>query len=138
MNLFCTKPLHRGDSVEYEMPVIAERKDYLAKAQDYLAQSDYKASAIYLRTAFEQILKSHCNRKGVAVVYKEKAKELSSNDFWNAVKEDLSSDLVAKVEQARSLIMNPLSHSRVVSIYKSEVKDAIEVIRELKQALARL
>ncbi len=34
--------------------------------------------------------------------------------------------------------MNPLSHSRVVSIYKSEVKDAIEVIGELKQALARL
>lgn len=34
--------------------------------------------------------------------------------------------------------MNPLSDSRVVSIYKGEVKDAIEVIANLQQALANL
>ena len=32
--------------------------------------------------------------------------------------------------------MNPLIYSRIVSIHKGEVKDAIEVISELKQALA--
>jgi hypothetical protein len=34
--------------------------------------------------------------------------------------------------------MNPLSHARIVSIYHGEVKEAIEVISDLQQALAKL
>jgi ABC-type dipeptide/oligopeptide/nickel transport system ATPase subunit len=138
MELFCTKPHHRNDSVEYEMPILAEKKDYLSKAQEYLALNDYKAAAIYLRTAFERILKTHCDKKGIAVTYREKAQRLTSEDFWKVVKVSLQPELVKKVEEARSLIMNPLSHARIVSIYHGEVKEAIEVISDLQQALAQL
>lgn len=133
--LFCTKALNRLDGVEYEMPVFANRKDYLTKAKDYLIQNDYKASAIYLRTAFERIIKKYCDQNGVRIKYKEKAKELTSEDFWREIRDNVPTTLKERVEQVRTLIMNPLSHARIVRIYPAEVKDAIEVIEELQQAL---
>ena len=44
----------------------------------------------------------------------------------------------SKICFERSLIMNPLSHHHIVRIHYNEVKDAIEIIDELKQALAQL
>lgn len=127
--------LYSTKDVEYEIPVVAESKDYLTKAQSYLANHDYKAAAIYLRTAFEHLLKRFCEKKGLSVKYKEKAKTLTSDDFWTVVKPCVSSEIAENVEHARELIMNPLSHSRIVGIYPAEVKGAIETITQLKQEL---
>jgi energy-coupling factor transporter ATP-binding protein EcfA2 len=132
IELYCTK------DIEYEIPIFADNKDYLNKADAYLKAHDYKAAAIYLRTAFEIILKRFCNRTGVPVKYKEKVKELSSEDFWTVVKPQISQSLVAEVEQTRSLIMNPLSHARIITVYPAEVKDAIVIIQKLQQELEKL
>lgn len=132
IELYCTK------NVEYEIPVVAENKDYLAKSQDYLKTNDYKAAAIYLRTAFEVILKRCCDKQGFSVKYKEKVKELTSDDFWTVIKPYVSQALAEEVEQARSLIMNPLSHSRIISIYPAEIKEAIEIILKLQSELTQL
>lgn len=125
--------LYIDKKVEYEVPIFAESKDYLSKAKFFLEQHEYKAAAIYTRTAFEVILKRYCDKKNVAVRYKEKSKELSSDDFWSVVKEKISPELASKVEHSRSLIMNPLSHARIISVYSAEVKEAIEAIEELKR-----
>lgn len=124
--------LYIDKKVEYEIPIFAESKDYLSKAKIFLEQHEYKAAAIYTRTAFEVILKRYCDKKNLAVRYKEKSKELSSDDFWSVVKEKISPELASKVEHSRSLIMNPLSHARIISVYPAEVKEAIEAIEELK------
>jgi energy-coupling factor transporter ATP-binding protein EcfA2 len=129
VDLYCTK------GIEYEVPVVAENKDYLTKAQDYLTNHDYKAAAIYLRTAFEHLLKRYCDKKGLPVKYKEKAKVLTSDDFWAVVKPHVPSTLADEVEHARELIMNPLSHSRIISVYPAEVNEAIDFIKRLKQEL---
>lgn len=126
--------LYSTKGVEYEIPVVAESKDYLTKAQSYLANHDYKA-AIYLRTAFEHLLKRFCDKKGLSVQYKEKAKTLTSDDFWTVVKPHVTPVIVDDIEHARELIMNPLSHSRIVSVYPAEVKEAIEIVTKLKQEL---
>jgi hypothetical protein len=49
----------------------------------------------------------------------------------------VSSAIAEDVEHARELIMNPLSHSRIVSVYPAEVKEAIGTITQLKQELRR-
>ena len=42
---------------EYEIPIYVEDKAYLEKAREFLDANDYRACAIYLRTAFEFMLK---------------------------------------------------------------------------------
>lgn len=131
IEMYCDK------QVEYELPIFDESKDYLSKAKLYLSQHEYKPAAIYTRTAFEVIIKRYCDEKGLPVRYKEKSKELSSDDFWKVVKGKVSSDLATKIEHTRSLIMNPLSHARIMSVYPAEVKEAIEAIETLQQECNR-
>ena len=48
---------------EYEMPIYVEDKAYLEKTREYLDANDYKACAIYVRTAFEATIKQYCEKK---------------------------------------------------------------------------
>jgi energy-coupling factor transporter ATP-binding protein EcfA2 len=130
---------------QLEIPVWRKDKTYLEKAEDYLTiHHDLKASAVYLRTAFEVILKEFCDHKRIKVVYKEDRKKVSSDDFWQSVKTAKKNDgtlyvdcsLAQNVELYRNIIMNPLSHSRIVQVYRQEVEDAIATIKKLKQALS--
>ncbi|MYF97616.1 ATP-binding protein, partial [Candidatus Poribacteria bacterium] len=52
---------------EYEIPVCTEDKPYLKKAEEYLKLNDYKACAVYLRTAFEKIIKNFCDKRNLRV-----------------------------------------------------------------------
>lgn len=105
------------------------------KLQQFATGSLADNAAIYLRTAFEHLLKRYCDKKSLPVKYKEKAKVLTSDDFWTVVKPHVPSTLADEVEHARELIMNPLSHSRIISVYPAEVKEAIDIIKRLKQEL---
>ena len=71
---------------EYEIPRYVEDRAYLEKAKEYFAANDYKACAIYLRTAFEEIIKKFCDTKGLSVRYSEDPKKLTSEDFWTVIK----------------------------------------------------
>jgi len=55
------------------------------RAKGYLAENDYKAAVIYLRTEFETILKGFCDKRSLRVRYKPNAKDLKSDDFWQAI-----------------------------------------------------
>ena len=128
---------------QLEIPVWKTDKSYLEKAEEYLnIHHDLKASAVYLRTAFEVILKQFCNKR-IKIIYKEDRKKLSSDDFWQSVRTAQKKDgtlyvsqlLACDVELYRNIIMNPLSHSRIVQVHRKEVEDAIATIKQLKQAL---
>ncbi len=129
---------------EYEIPVYAEDKAYLEKAREYLDANDYKACAIYVRTAFEAAIKRYCEKRNLAVKYRENPKDLRSEDFWVPIKMetdeagDLLLDLrvVDKIELARKFILNELSHDTFVNIYRKELEDAIDAVAELEAALA--
>jgi hypothetical protein len=129
---------------EFEIPIFVESITYLKKAEDYFNANDYKASIIYLRTAFESMLKKFCNKNGVQVKYKEKQKELNSDDFWLPIKSFINKKdgslyvdavLAAEIELYRSIIMNPLSHSRIVTVIRKELQDAIGAVKRLETAL---
>ena len=128
----------------YEIPVYAEDKAYLEKAREYLDANDYKACAIYVRTAFEAAIKRYCEKRNLAVKYRENPKDLRSEDFWVPIKMetdevgDLLLDLrvVDQIELARKFILNELSHDTFVNIYRKELEDAIDAVAELETALA--
>ena len=121
-----------------------EGKAYLEKAREYLNANDYKACAIYVRTAFEAAIKQYCEEKNLAVKYRENPKALRSDDFWLPIKMEtdaadlplLDLRIVDKIELARKFILNELSHDTFVNIYRRELEDAIAAVAELEDALA--
>ena len=128
---------------KYEIPIYVEDKAYLEKAQAYFAANDYKACVIYLRTAFEAAIKKFCEKENLQVRYRENPKELQSNDFWEPIKKMeiddgtpfLGQELIDEIELYRSIILNPLSHSRTVTVVKKEISDAIEAVEKLEDKL---
>ena len=131
---------------EYEVPIYAEDKAYLEKARKYLDANDYKACAVYVRTAFEAAIKQYCENKGLAVRYRENPKDLKSEDFWIPIKMEVNETgtllldlrVVDKIESARKFTLNELSHASVANIYRKELEDAIEAMEELETALANV
>lgn len=132
-----------GQTDEYEIPVYVEDKAYLDKAREYLDANDYKACAVYLRTAFEAIIKRFCDKRNLRVRYYENSKRLTSEDFWDPIKTGTKRDgtpflediLITEIELYRSLILNPLNHFTIINTPKREIEDAIEAVEWLKDAL---
>ena len=131
---------------EYEIPVYAENKAYLDKAKEYLEASDYKACAVYLRTAFEAIIKRFCDKRNLRVRYCENPKQLTSEDFWDPIKTGTKRDgtsfleetLIREIELYRSIILNPLNHATIANIPKREIEETVKVVESLEAALAQI
>ncbi|RKU15247.1 hypothetical protein C6500_21410 [Candidatus Poribacteria bacterium] len=141
--------LYCGKVDGYDIPVYVEDKTYLERAREYLNANDYKACAVYVRTAYEAIIKGYCEKNNIAVKYREDRNELDSNDFWTLIRDKKITDpksnkqkrllklvLVKKIELARKFTLNPLSHANIVNIPKKELEDAIEAVEWLEDALA--
>ena len=146
-----------ADDAELELPIFAERTkgrdEYIRRAEEYYAAHDYKAAALYTRSAYEAILKFFCDKHSVPVPYVSKPKDLKADKLWNAVKSYiathqkvidkrsglkenyLDSKIISHVEKANQRILNPLSHSRPVPTYRREVQYAIAVIKKLHDRL---
>jgi recombinational DNA repair ATPase RecF len=126
-----------------ELPIYTDNKKYLERAKEHLQANDYRAAAVYTRTAFEVMLKKFCESKNLKVKYRENIKALESNDFWTEIKllckENntlfLCVKLVDKIELYRSVVLNPLSHSQIISLTKDEVNKAVEAVEKLELAL---
>ena len=128
---------------EYEIPVYVEDKAYLDKAREYLEASDYKACAVYLRTAFEAIIEEFCANRHLPVKYHRHPDKQDTQDFWDAIKIDnknsvlLDQELINDIELYRSRILNPLSHATITNIPKKEIEDTIEAVESLKNELGK-
>ena len=134
---------YTSESNEHEIPIHVQDKPYLEKAKEYFVANDYKACVIYLRTAFEAAIKKFCEKKDLRVRYRENPKKLQSDDFWEPIKkmEDngtpfLGQELINDIELYRNIILNPLSHARIVPVVKKEVSEAIEAVEKLEDKLA--
>ena len=128
-------------SDEAEIPVYVEDKAYLDKAREFLTANDHKACAIYLRSAFEEVIKKFCNEKRLPVRYRSEPNKLASQDFWEPIAHPqdgtshLDAPLITELELYRRHLLNPLSHATITNIPKKEIEDAIEAVERLKTAL---
>jgi len=120
----------------YETPLIFPDPDLISKAELHHAQCDYKAAAVYARSAFEQMLRKYCNDKRKKVTFHKQQKKYSSEDFWTATRSDLDAAMVTDVEKYRDLVLNPFSHYNTEKHeIGTELRDAIGTIKSLKTAL---
>lgn len=124
----------------FEMPIFSENKQYLDKAKEYLTNGkiDYKASVVYVRSAFEHLLKKYCATQNIPVRYKVNQRKYLSNDFWSALTKInglISEDLKMRVEVHRTHILNPLCHDDPILSVEAEIKNSIEIIEELETVL---
>jgi len=122
----------------YDIPVIFDDQDLITKAKRHLENGDYKAAAVYTRSAFEKAIQKYCEKKRKKVVFKPKLKRYNAEDFWEVVKEDLSDKTVSAVEEYRALVLNPFSHYNTESHeIGTEIRAAIEVVEKLTAELKR-
>jgi len=126
---------------DFEIPIIKIDNGYLDKAKYYLTEKDYKASAVYIRTEFERIVKTLCDKKDLTVRYKKNQKELKSDDFWKAISEQTDIDiiLVKEIEIHRGVVMNPFSHDDLEKPeFERELKDTIASVEKLHGQIATI
>ncbi len=130
---------------EYEIPIYMEDQLYLEKAKEYFAANDYKACVIYLRATFEVTIKNFCEENNLRVKYRENQKNLNSEDFWTPIKTGQRKDgtsfleqkLIDRIELYRSFVLNPLSHSGLVTVIKNEISEAIKAVENLDTELKK-
>ena len=127
-----TKSLRDDD---FEIPVIFNENGYLERAKHYLTEKDYKASAVYLRTEFERIVKTICDKQKIPVCYHKNQKETTSEDFWTAIvsQTDLDPALIHEITIHRGVVMNPFSHYDLEKPeFEAELKATITAVEKLK------
>ncbi|RIK37431.1 MAG: hypothetical protein DCC55_24355 [Chloroflexi bacterium] len=108
----------------------------LAKASYHFNNSDYKAAAVYTRSAFEKIIRSFCERKKKKIAFKSKLKDYDPQDFWDEVSPVVSSATKSAIETYRNLVLNAFSHYNTEKHeIKTELASAIKAVNDLKSEL---
>ncbi|MBD3843767.1 MAG: hypothetical protein IE909_18205, partial [Campylobacterales bacterium] len=128
---------HSND--DFEVPVYADNQNFIERAEYYLSQGDLKSSVVYLRSEFENQLKKFCDKHNLAVKYKINQRKLTTEDFLQPVMQKIQDEaLKNEIELHRTAILNPLSHSTIVSIESKEVQKSIEVIKRFIKKLKKI
>ncbi len=133
-----TKSLKDDD---FEIPVIFNENGYLERAKHYLTEKDYKASAVYLRTEFERIVKTICDKQKIPVCYHKNQKETTSEDFWTAIESqtDLDPALIHEITIHRGVVMNPFSHYDLEKPeFEAELKATVIAVEKLKNQIQNI
>lgn len=122
-----------------EIPVIFDNQDLLVKAQYHLQQCDYKAAAVYTRSAFEKLIRKHCEKKKRNVVFKSRLKDYTTEDFWKVIRDEVPAQAKNDIETYRPLVLNSFSHYNTERHeIKTELTSAIQAVENLKIELAML
>ena len=75
----------------FEIPVIRENKssspvqNFIDKAEEYFNAGDNKAAGVYLRSAFEFLLKRYCLKKKVPVNFEIDLSKLKTDVLWKSL-----------------------------------------------------
>lgn len=133
---FYAKPEHQQG---FDIPLVKGGKSFIEKAEDFYNDRDYKAAIVYIRTAFEELLKKYCSIKGIAVQYRLTTKKYTTEDFWKVLKSLPPIDGTpekAQIETYRDLVMNPLAHYNIEKPeFGREVQETIDVVKRLNGIL---
>jgi len=136
----------------FEIPVKVEHKtdshiqNFINKAEDHFNNRDNKAAGVYLRSAFEFILKKTCKKRSIPVDFKLSVSDINTEHLWGGLKKyehnlppakkKLTSGTISNIEHYRKLVLNPLSHHDVNKHeITTEIQNAIATIKTLKNEL---
>ncbi|GHS97949.1 hypothetical protein FACS189421_05670 [Bacteroidia bacterium] len=143
--------LARKNEEGFEIPIInyPDKRTTFADnliftAEEFYNKGDNKAAGVYLRTAFEYILKQYCYKK-IPIQFNPVVSEIDIEVFWNAVQKyktenpgkcKLSTQTVTDINLYRKLSLNPLCHHTIAKHeFSEEVRKAIDKIKQLHTEL---
>jgi len=151
--------LYLNGEDEFEKPFIKKHLNYFELAEKYFSEFDYSACANYLRKEVERlkkIKKKKEDNKNSDVVLFKKFKKLLKNEnltdskqhskivreligFKQGLDNETSSQIEFDLLEIKSItnrILNPYSHDDVSKpLYKSELENAIESIRKIRNTI---
>lgn len=143
--------LARKTSSGYDIPIIPPNNrgvfvnDLIDKAEYYYNEGDNKAAGVYIRSAYEFILKKFCFNK-VPVKFNTEISKIEAEDFWIAVKKyktenprrcNLTTTTITEIERLKSLTLNPLSHHSLTKPqFSLEIRKTINIINTLHTELS--
>lgn len=134
----------------FDIPIVRENnsishvQNYIDKAEEYFNQGDNKAAGVYLRSAFEFILKRFCFGKKVPVPFYIDSSKMKTDEFWSSVKLyktshracGLTQATTTQIDHYTNLVLNPLSHHDINKHeIRTEIQGAIITIKTLKAEL---
>lgn len=129
----------------YEIPILHNKTDFIVRAEHYLNNvGDLKASASYVRSEFEKLVKNFCHGKSIPVKFDKNQSKISGEDFWSACKDKTKPDgtryvsevLKNDIETQRTLVMNPFVHYDLNKpTFRAELVTTIDLVKQLKTAL---
>lgn len=126
-----------------EYPAQERHTSYLDRAWNALQNNDYKASGVYLRCAFERILKDFCIERSLLIPVKRELRNYKSEDFWPLVRNYkvkdnhklLDEGLIAEINLARRYVLNPLCHDDPTRPNREETRRTHASLERLKVLL---
>lgn len=129
----------------YEIPILHYKTDFIDRAEHYLnIVGDLKASAAYVRSEFEKLVKNFCHNKKIPVKFDKNQSKISGEDFWSACKDKtkpngtryITEALRDAIETQRTLVMNPFVHYDLNKpTFRAELVTTIALVKQLKTAL---
>lgn len=123
----------------YEIPKVFDETELIQKARYHYNNSDYKAAAVYARSAFEKMIMDYCEIKRKPVAFKKKQKDYTSQMFWDKVKGDVPVAVKNDIELYRFLTLNSYSHyNPETNPFRTDLADAITAVENLKTAIDAL
>lgn len=133
----------------FTIPIVKEIKGqgnndhltyFIETAEEYHNKGDNKAAGVYLRSAFEAILKQFCFGK-VTVKFMTDQSKLKADEFWNATKRHnqatgLTQNTKDEIDNLLPLVLNPLNHNDInKNEHSSEIGRTINILKTLKAEL---
>ncbi|OAV68594.1 hypothetical protein Barb6_02104 [Bacteroidales bacterium Barb6] len=162
-NWKCVEFLARKNQYGYDQPLIRYADDgqkgdhvkrYIDIAQEHFDNGDNKAAGVYLRSAFEFILKRDSKGKSLRVRFDIDSSKQTTEDFWLAIKDfkvaektriagtaqqskcKLTDATIADVEICRRFVLNPLCHQDQTKHESSaEIQKTIDLLKQLHTEL---
>jgi len=139
----------------FAIPVVKEIKGqgnndhlihFIQTAENYHNLGDNKAAGVYLRSAFEAILKQFCFGK-VTVKFTTDQSKLKADEFWGATKKfitdhpapnkyTLRQNTKDEIDNLLPLVLNPLNHNDInKNEHSNEIERTIRILKTLKSEL---
>jgi hypothetical protein len=128
---------------EPEIPRLKGNMTDLAIAERHLDRDkDLRASAVYVRAAFEARLRKICEINSILLPFKNDPHKIGAGLLWetmvtfhnqrrvNEGKRLLDDALIPRINAVRSVVLNRLSHTGPPALTEPDVRAAIQTIRD--------
>ena len=125
----------------WEIPISELDAPYLNRAWKHIQDGDFKGAGVYLRTAWENVMRTFCEtHHQLKVPLKRQMHEYKAEDFWPLVKTFefkpanrlVDPPLAEEIEICRRYVLNPLCHNDPARPTREEVRRAHSAVSRLK------